>query len=554
MRVEETGATLIEAGPARDLRESAPRSSPSPRFTSMRLRPIVVTLIALATPVAHAAPPSPARPPRALSDLGEAADPAPLADAVAAYEAKKPQTAAYELHALLREGAWPDHEGKITYFLALSLSDLGMSRAAEHHLAQVAKRGPSDPWFSLAVSRLAAIASRTGDDTTLARLAARIQPDDAPPAARDALTYLRGVRLYEAGELSAARAALAKVSPSSELHPRARYLTGVLLNRQDRLKSAAKAFREVAGVDGGTPRTAREEQLRDLAVLDLGRIHYGVGQYDTADAWYARVPKGSAYWPQSVFESAWANFLLNDPGRTLGQVLSLQAPSIAEGAFLPEAPILAALTWFQLCEYAEVSASLDRFEARYAPMHAEMGQLLKGYATEEGKARAGEAFDRYFGPRPAETVLPQGLFARLLRDRELEGAVQRLRAIDAEEALVRAQKAAWRDTVGEDVLAVLAADRERTKRRGGLALLRQVADTRTYLGELLGQADILRFEHADTRWRNIDRDRYTYVEPERSRPDTPFAVSTDKVYWPFNGEFWEDELGSYRYAVSSSCR
>jgi len=33
-----------------------------------------------------------------------------------------------------------------------------------------------------------------------------------------------------------------------------------------------------------------------------------------------------------------------------------------------------------------------------------------------------------------------------------------------------------------------------------------------------------------------------------------FATSREIIYWPFNGEFWEDELGYYRYTEHGSCK
>jgi hypothetical protein len=33
-----------------------------------------------------------------------------------------------------------------------------------------------------------------------------------------------------------------------------------------------------------------------------------------------------------------------------------------------------------------------------------------------------------------------------------------------------------------------------------------------------------------------------------------FATQTDIIYWPFNGEFWQDELAYYRYTEQGSCK
>ena len=38
------------------------------------------------------------------------------------------------------------------------------------------------------------------------------------------------------------------------------------------------------------------------------------------------------------------------------------------------------------------------------------------------------------------------------------------------------------------------------------------------------------------------------------RVDLDFATATDFIYWPFNGEFWRDELGYYHYTEQGSCK
>ncbi|MFL5275770.1 MAG: hypothetical protein ACJ79T_04790, partial [Myxococcales bacterium] len=34
---------------------------------------------------------------------------------------------------------------------------------------------------------------------------------------------------------------------------------------------------------------------------------------------------------------------------------------------------------------------------------------------------------------------------------------------------------------------------------------------------------------------------------------TPPTVDEDEVLWPFEGEYWRDELGSYRYQLGEKC-
>ena len=332
-----------------------------------------------------------------------------------------------------------DLEGKIRYFYALSLADMGLGRSAQRQLVQVVRMGTGEPYFALALPRLVGIAEETGDDGDLARIAAKVPPEDAPPAARDAIWWLRGVRSFEAGDPAAARESLAQVSEGSTLYPRARYLSGVALQQQSRPKSAVKVFQEVATLPvRGSTEVARDanERARDLSLLNVARVNYEVGNWQTAIETYDAVPRRSVYWPEARFESAWASFGARQPNQVLGQLLTLKAPSIDQEEFVPEAPILEAITWYELCNQERVNTTIDGFDARYRPMHAELVAFLKSYSSDESKALAGEAWLHYFGPDAAETALPKSFFARLLRDGELAATARQLQAIDAEIARI----------------------------------------------------------------------------------------------------------------------
>jgi hypothetical protein len=31
------------------------------------------------------------------------------------------------------------------------------------------------------------------------------------------------------------------------------------------------------------------------------------------------------------------------------------------------------------------------------------------------------------------------------------------------------------------------------------------------------------------------------------------AVADDQLYWPYEGEYWRDELGTYQYTLTKGC-
>src|SRR5256885_8578278 len=96
-------------------------------------------------------------------------------------------------------------------------------------------------------------------------------------------------------------------------------------------------------------------------------------------------------------------------------------------------------------------------------------------------------------------------------------------------------------------------------REGRLDLLQSVGDRvrsrlameRGELRELLGQGLRLDFEIAG-------REKELLQTPEAgsgpvAQKKTPPSVEEDEVLWPFEGEYWRDELGSYRYQLGRRC-
>jgi len=488
------------------------------------------------------------------------ATPPEIEQAIKLGRAHKPLSASLALSELLEDDRYPDRTGQLHYYLARNLQDLGMMHSAGHHYLSVVKRGTTDPWFDHALVRLVGLADLTGDMTDLKRVVAKLPADTWPRRTEATLTYLQGLRMLEQEDLSHAQATLARVPTHSPHGLRARYLEGIIHNRTGRPKSAVRAFREVVQTEVEAPtRSAaqRSRELKNQAMLGVARIHYAVELFDRAEGYYSMVEPASHAWPTARLEQAWAQFMQNDTGGSLGQILTVRSPFFAGDPFQPEADVLRALNHYTLCEWGEVERITVDFEDRTRPLQQELHSFVKRYASPEGRQLADQAWDTYFEDFPADSVLSLEIFDHMLRNRDLAAQAQRLEGIDAELTLIGDQKARWRDGMEPVLQAVLVAERHRTRRRAGLLLLAEAAELSTELGELLVQSELIRFEANDGLRRDIDW-LVDHAEDDGlmsvAEAEIPYATNGGEVYWPFNGEFWEDELGSYVYVGESACR
>ena len=504
--------------------------------------------------------------PRQLSDgpgmAPTSTDPALIQEAIKLIKSKKPLGGTLRLYDALKSGNYPEQTIKIHYYMARGLEQLEMYHSAQYFFLKVVKQGPNTSYFKYALPKLVKIARITGDESDLTRLAGRIPAEAYPRKAKNQMYYLMGLRKMKQKDpdLTAARKYFSQISSKSSLYLRSRYLEGVIYNKQGKLKSAVRSFRDVYRhrVDGRqSERAARQTQaLKDLALVNIARIYYKIERFDEATKYFNLVARDSEFWPESLFDGAWSHFMQNNLNEALGHLLTVQSPFFSEEDFLPEVEYLRALTFFNLCEYKQVDSYLKSFMTRMTPVQQELKDYVKGYATKESRRMADRAWDDYFGPKARQTKIPKGLFSRILRNQDIRGIVDHLALMEDELDLIDRQKPEWANTVGEMLRQdVIEKDRRKYKVRAGKFMLAQMARYANIVQDLITNAEIVQFEMIDAQ--RVDY-QYKFQNPDiadmATKVDLDFATGTKFIYWPFNGEFWRDELGYYHYTEQGSCK
>lgn len=491
-------------------------------------------------------------------DDDDAGGSAELETAIKDFKAQRYNTASYNLFRMLQANEYPDKDSTIKYYLAKSLQGLEMYHSAQYYYMEVVRKGPRNPLFKHALPRLAEVAERTGNDYELLRIVGKIAPESYPRQARPHLYYLMGRKSYDAGELSDAASYFEKVPQDSELYPRAQYFTGLIGYERQRYKSAAKSFREVirAQVATDDKRLQRElEDLKDLSLINVARIYYSLERFDNADKYYAKVSHDSTYWPQSLFERAWTQFWLGDLNGELGQLLTAGSPFFSNREFLPDTGYLKALTYFQLCEYDEVDRTVKNFQSAYQPVRDEMKQFIEKIRADGSDEAFAAAFDAYFGENAsAGSKIPVSVFREILRNRDLASLVRDMDGMKAELELIADHTPQWRDSIGEELSKIIARDMERYKQRAGRTFMQSLLDEYRSVDDLLQDFKVLEFEVVDARRKDYVYQMTTQIrEDDAANKPVDFATDPTVIYWPFNGEFWVDELGYYKYTERGAC-
>lgn len=259
----------------------------------------------------------------------------------------------------------------------------------------------------------------------------------------------------------------------------------------------------VAALEEAVPARSRRGELQ--RVTEARRL-YAAGRFDDADATYADVGRTSALWPDALRERAWTLLMLGRPADALGATVSLQAP------------------WFHAEDHAE-------------------GRLLEATVL-LGKCRWQEARDRVepltvrpppLDPAQASEKLLSPTIGEGWQDVLSSPLVERVRALLLTEPPTTPGGQQRRQ-------AVLALG-DRLVREAMATLVRAQADVARRALAVIYEAQ-----------RGERLLREAGHQPGQPRPSDPGPLEDDEVAWDFDGRWWKDELGLYRYVAGDACR
>lgn len=501
----------------------------------------LVALVSLSGSVT-AAPLPPGTPPSATGRLAEERDLLRIAELRTHQRPLAASALATELLAADPEGP---RSRELRYSRALALADAGLPRAADLELRLLLTEDPHD---AVAATALRDLLAASGADPAAELLTlAGLLPSTAAPLPRraaDAFQYVQALDDLARGDHASARTHLGTID--GPLRGRAQAVQASLAHDQGAIAASAAALGRAysASVDLGDP------ALHDQVALSAGRVTYGLGLWEAAAAHYARVQPTRPLWPDAREEQAWAFYQAGDQPSALGNVLALES-ALGARVPTPEADLIAGLARLEACHFDHARDRATSLEAGLTATVDAMDAWLAEATPETARASAlgGSGLDNTLADD-----IPIEVWRAVVRDRDLVAHEQLAGALRSELTTIAQQKPVWRDSVGAALTPSLHAELERVHRQVGARILVRVRQQRAHFAHVRNQASVLAFEAVDGQRRMLEElARSPGVPVAGSSGPIDYAVATEQVYWPFNGEFWEDELDGYQVVLPSSC-
>lgn len=436
-----------------------------------------------------------------------------------------------EAAALLVPAARGQREAELLYWTGRALEAAGQrSSALERYLAtllarpqrlhrEAARRLSLDPAFPLSAGGLEQLA---GLDLTALE-----------PGVQEGLRHRLALHYLRTGQVAPATALFAKLQP----RPQILYLRALVALHQRRVGEMRRLLLAA--------RRGDDRDVGELATLALARLELEEGRLDAAARHYRAVPFGSHLFFRSRQELAWLHLARGEAREALAQSVVLRAPG-SRRRYWPDRELVEAAALLQLC-HAEAAGA----RARQARLRLERD--IKRLAV---FLRAGRDTRLYYveatgsAVRGGRGVLGQAVVA-LLADpgfRQVFGVVRQLQR--ERRLLLRTGSEALAEQLSEELDQRLVEAQE----RAGGAVKRILARLLSELKGLRLRAQELLFDVEGRAIQRAIRRRSTEGRGQASPPRRPRPVAPGRqLHWPFQREYWADEIEHLTVSLPAAC-
>ena len=360
-----------------------------------------------------------------------------------------------------------------------------------------------------------------------------------------------------------------RVGRDSPYFVKSQFFMGISYVQLRKSVPAVRAFQRIIdAINEGVQGVEDEARMRDLANLSMARTFYSASiqlddnnvpsidekKLSAAVKYWNLVDVASEYWLDALFEQSWAYFMAGDYPHALGNIHTIQSPYFPN-AFYPEADIVRAVIYFTTCQYEDATSLVAKFQKRYDPIAKELSAVLKRFEGEGSEAKFYEFLLQVRDGKGDLSPTVRPIVENALSDRELLRNIEYVRVLDQELKRFNSAPTSFRNSpVGADVEDNVGIARTAAVKRTGDLARKRYKRNLDELNEHLrssqkiivditnAQRKKLDEEIATGQWSEEEAFRFGRVDPDE-----------EHVIWPFDGEYWRDELGYYRQVVESEC-
>ncbi|MBC7421779.1 MAG: tetratricopeptide repeat protein [Bdellovibrio sp.] len=466
--------------------------------------------------------------------------------------AQYPQ-AANAFLSLSKRGDLASERSQIKYYLGLSLMEMNLNQAAAFQFVDVIKNG-DQRWTRQAIENLLIVTDRLGDETLLNYAIQRIDVNQVPTQYRDMLYFRLGEIKHKAGLHQEAVQLYNKVGEQSRFYFSALYGRGLAQAEAKQPDLALQSFKKLLD----TRSTAKvTDTNRVAAQLSIARTYYQKGSWEKSIEAYSSIPRDSVMWHEALFEKTWAMLRAARFRSTLSNFQTLHS-TFYEDAYIPETLLLRSIVYLYICKYDEMEKTVGLFETQYGPIYAKMNQYLsQNHSSEAYFQEVNKAYITKKDPESKKSFsIPYNAIKHIAEEGDVRRTYAYLKKLSDERKIIEENPNLKSTPVGAYATRIVNNRLKSARSVIGDMVKANLLNMRAELRDLNEQASFIRYEMINGKKESLKK-RITgkdLAEDGNSQnQDRSFYIQNGYEYYPFQGEYWLDEIGNYHYLGKQSC-
>jgi hypothetical protein len=458
---------------------------------------------------------------QAASEPPPKVDPKIFDEALKDYFDNKQEQAARKLYAFI-ESTPPTDENYswAQYFLARCLIDLSLRHGGAVYLAKVAHERSNPQVLPKTLEALKVLTQVPHDEVLIdEQIFGSLDLGFLPDSVSDYANYQQGIVDLRVGNERWAKTHFVKLEEEGVEASRAKFalLVSRLKNAKQVDDQVIDDFLELSKDQKLTP------EARNEARLAVARLRYERKDYEGALKAYdmVQLPSLDPGRATLYLEEAWTRYNLGQLRATIGLLTTLDAPSFRD-EFLPDKYILRALVYRDLCQYLPAKRAAKELTRRFSDSLEAIRE--REDLTQDFRLR-----------RAANSHGSTKRAARFLESLNLEGEQLNRHAGGFGDRLYKHL---------QKVYDLAHAEAERIYQQRLQDAVREEADKLLRADE---QVRLMEYEVGLKLYERVKRGA------KLAQPEKQAQLTSAQIAFKFTGEYWNDELRSYRVTIPSRC-
>lgn len=411
----------------------------------------------------------------------------------------------------------PDYDWA-EFFLGVSLKKLGYSHAASDILARLVSRKPNPKIVEYSLEIFEAMSRKQpfDQDLIITQTVCDQEFGYAEGTLSDFINYYQGIYDWEHGFMVWGDDHFSRIKAGTYYYYKFLNRKALLMIYQNRTGEASSLLKQI--LSG----TCTDEDLKDEARRTLARLFYEQGKFNESDQLYQALEENILAQSQNLLERAWAHYRMGNPEKAMGLLYAFEAPSF-RNSLTPEYYMLKSFIYKDVCHYQSALSVVDDFKEHY-------GASLSGIY---GRGRLSENND---------------LLLLLLNRKNIKQIWDFLGLLEKERASCDAFRGEGADEFYSYLDRIYALQIQESTSRLKAVIEPEYEKYADALLQYEEEAHLMAYEIGLDMYQRVNQ--YHYAQEQNQDKGS----SQDIVVYPFQGEFWNDELADLKVVLPNKCK